>query len=235
LVKKHYQDFMKRFRKRFQGYNEVSYVNESGETVVSRPIRFYHCGEYGELHGRPHYHALIFNFDFPDKVHIANNAQGDPLYSSPTLQELWPYGYATVGALTFQSAAYTARYVMKKVNGNMALDHYRTVDSVTGEVFERLPEYSTMSRAPGIGRLWYDQFKTDVYPDDFVVMNNKKMRPPPYYDGLYELDSPDLFKELKRMRKVKALKHVDNNTPERLAVRETVQKARLNLLIRNVE
>ena len=51
LIYRHFQLFMKRLRKRF-GSN----------------IRFYMCGEYGDLFGRPHYHACLFNFDAPDKV-----------------------------------------------------------------------------------------------------------------------------------------------------------------------
>jgi len=30
-------------------------------------VRYFHCGEYGEQLQRPHYHALVFNVDFPDR------------------------------------------------------------------------------------------------------------------------------------------------------------------------
>ena len=91
-----FQKFMKRLRKRF-----------------GDGIRFYHCGEYGSLLGRPHYHACLFNFDFPDKYLWKEN-NGQKLYRSPSLEELWPYGYSSIGTVTFESAAYVARYILKR-------------------------------------------------------------------------------------------------------------------------
>jgi len=207
---------MKRLRKRF-GSN----------------IRFYHCGEYGETFGRPHYHACIFNFDFPDKK-LWRVINGNRLYTSQALSDLWPYGYSSVGAVTFQSAAYVARYIMKKITGDAADDHYMRIDD-DGVVTYLKPEYTTMSRRPGIGKGWFDQYTSDVYPSDFIVIDNVKMRPPKYYDSQYELLSPDQFNKLKRKRKINSKKHASNNTPKRLAVREEVQLARLKLLPRNVE
>ena len=124
----HFQKFMKRLRKRF------------GEGV-----RYYHCGEYGEKYMRPHYHACLFNFDFPDKK-IWKENNGNRLYISESLSELWPFGFVTIGDVTFESAAYVARYIMKKVNGDLAESHYERVDWDTGEVYHLKPEYTTMSR-----------------------------------------------------------------------------------------
>lgn len=104
LVKRHFQLFMKRLRKHF----------------ANRLIRFYHCGEYGSLTQRPHYHAILFNVDFPDRVLHSKNGRGESLYESATLAKLWPYGQATYGEVTFESAAYCARYCVKKVTGQLA-------------------------------------------------------------------------------------------------------------------
>jgi len=50
------------------------------------------------------------------------------------------------------------------------LEHYRTgLDLETGELFLRHPEYTTMSRRPGIAFNWFRKFSTDVFPDDFLV------------------------------------------------------------------
>lgn len=197
-------------------------------------IRFFHCGEYGENFGRPHYHAILFNFDFADKVLWKQTGRGDRLYISDDLSSLWPFGYSTIGDVTFESAAYVARYVLKKVTGDAASSHYTWIDPETGEVFERKPEYCTMSRRPGIGKNWYEKFKDDVYPSDFMVSRGVKMRPPKYFDSLYEAEFPDDFEKLKRKRLLGAKKHADNNTPERLKVREEVQVSKLKLLNRSL-
>ncbi|WNK15064.1 MAG: replication initiator protein [Microvirus sp.] len=211
-----FQLFMKRLRKRF------------GEG-----IRFFHCGEYGEQYGRPHYHACIFNFDFPDRE-LWSVRDDVRLYTSASLSELWPFGYAVIGDVTFQSAAYVARYIMKKQTGDGSSKYYEYI-SPDGEIFDRKPEYVTMSRRPGIAHGWYDKFKTDVFPSDFVVLNEKKMRPPKYYDRQYEAEFPDEFNKLRGKRVAQAKIHLDNNLSERMFVREQVQLARLSKLPRNLE
>lgn len=212
-----FQLFMKRLRKRF------------GEG-----IRFYHCGEYGDRFGRPHYHACLFNFDFMDKYFWRRSPRGDFIYRSNILEELWPFGLSEIGAVTFESAAYVARYIMKKVNGDRADDHYSFIHPETGEVTWRSPEYTTMSRRPGIGRAWLDKFISDVYPGDFVVLRGVKMKPPRFYDSQFEILYPEEHEKIKTSRKRNAKRFVDNNTPDRLIVREKVQLAKLKTLSRPV-
>lgn len=210
-----FQLFMKKLRKKF-----------------GSKIRFYHCGEYGEINKRPHYHACIFGFDFPDKKLWKETKTGHRLYTSEALEKLWPYGFSTIGDVTFESAAYVARYIMKKINGADAPDHYEWVDVDTGVITPLKPEYNTMSRRPGIGRDWLIKYMDDVFPHDFVVVNGKKMRPPKYYDRVLEQERPYEFDEVKINREKNIQNHLDNNTSDRLNVREAVQKAKLNLLPR---
>lgn len=202
--------------------------------VKPQRVRFYHCGEYGEKYFRPHYHACLFNFDFPDKK-LYKMENDLPLYNSEMLAELWPYGFGVIGAVTFQSAAYVARYIMKKINGREAPDHYERFDVQTGEVFQLKPEYTTMSRRPGIGRGWFEKYSSDVYPSDFVVVAGRKMRSPKYYDTQYELLYPSDFEKIRSRRVRRAKTHASDNTPARLKVRETVQQAQLGRLPRNLE
>jgi len=204
---KHFQDFMKRLR--FHNGPD---------------IRFFHCGEYGEKFKRPHYHACIFNFDFEDKK-LWSNRRDVKLYTSEKLAELWPMGFSTIGDVTFESAAYVARYITKKVTGDLAPDHYGT----------RKPEYTTMSRRPGIGKAWFDKFTSDVYPDDFVVIREKKMKPPKYYDRQFEIAYPSDFGRLKRKRKRDAEIHADNNDYYRLITREQIQQLKFKQLKRGYE
>lgn len=217
LNKKHFQDFMKRLRFRFG----------SG-------IRFYMCGEYGETYGRPHYHACLFNFDFPDKKFFKKN-NGNVLYTSEELQKLWTFGFSSIGAVTFQSAAYVARYIMKKITGKEAKNHYERFDSETGEVYYLQPEYTCMSRRPGIGKDWIKKYDKDTYKDDFVIINGKKLRPPRYYDNYYVEINPQHMEQIKIERELDALKYVDNNTKDRLRVREIVLKSKLKKLVRTID
>lgn len=187
-------------------------------------IRFFHCGEYGERFQRPHYHALLFNHDFSDKV-LFKRSCDFPLYSSDSLSDLWPFGHCLIGDVTFESAAYVARYITKKITGDEAESHYGG----------RIPEYITMSRRPGIGSRWFDEFKGDILKGGFVVINGKKVRPPKYYDSLIELDNKDVFVRIKRSRVIAAKKVADNNTSSRHRVREKVTQARVSKLVRGME
>lgn len=213
---KDFQKFMKRLRKKY-----------------GNGIRFFHCGEYGDINNRPHYHACIFNHDFEDKV-FWKMAGDNRLYISDSLSELWPYGFSTIGDVTFKSAAYVARYIMKKVTGSLADNHYVWCDEDTGELFDLKPEYTTMSRRPGIGKEWFDKFSSDVYPDDFVVVNGKKVRPPKYYDRILEEMFPINHEEVKQEREIRGRLYAENNTEERLQVREKVQLAKASKLPRNL-
>ena len=190
------------------------------------------CGEYGEDFSRPHYHACLFNFDFRDKLYFKRSGDSK-LYTSSVLSELWPFGFSLIGALTFESAAYTARYCMKKVTGKGAEDHYKAIDTKTGEIYTRVAEFNKMSLRPGIGAPWFEKFSSDVYPEGKVVVRGKKATAPRFYDKLYErIDSDDNLAHLRYLRELSGKKNFEDNTPERLAVKEQIAVARLAQLNR---
>lgn len=218
LNHRHFQLFMKRLRKR------------SG-----RKLRFYMCGEYGENFERPHYHALIFGFDFPDKSFWSSTPAGSKVYRSAMLEELWPFGFSLIGDVTFQSAAYVSRYIMKKITGDPADVHYRTVDLSTGELVQLKPEYNRMSLRGGIGKSWFDKFSSDVYPHDHVIVNGHPTKPPRYYDRQLAKSDPEAFEEIAFKRELDARSRSADNTDARLLVREQVVKARLSKLKRGYE
>jgi len=208
LDKRDFVLFMKRLRKKY-----------------GDGIRFFHCGEYGEQLQRPHHHVCLFNHDFPDKI-LWSVRESVRLYVSPDLQRLWPYGYSTIGDVTFESAAYVARYITKKITGEIAADHYQG----------RLPEYITMSRRPGIGRPWLEKHLTDVYPGDkLVVRDDLICKPPRYYDNIFDNIDKIEMEEIKRKRRMSAKLHSDDNTYERLAVKEIVKLSQFKKLKRGFE
>lgn len=226
LQKKHFQDFAKRLRK--------------GRPALS----YYHCGEYGEKKRRPHYHAILFGVRFADQRFYSTSADGHVLYTSDELASLWPLGFSTVGEVTFESAAYVARYTMKKHSPKMTFfgEHsYEHIDPETGEWFPVQPEYATMSngggkrRGGGIAKGWYQQFRGDVFPSDEVVLRGRVMKPPKYYDKLLELEDPESFAALKLQRLGDALERAHDNTSRRLREREEVKIAQTKTLKRGLE
>ena len=158
------------------------------------------------------------------------------IYTSEELDKLWGKGYTTLGAVTFASAAYVARYIMKKINGDERKKHYEIVDKETGEVLEqqRKQEYTTMSRRPGIGKEWYEKYNLEIYPEDEVVINGKKVRPPKYYDNLLEVSNKEMYQKVIMEREDDAFENEWDNTEDRLLVRETVAKSKLNLTKRKL-
>ena len=212
-----FQKFMKRFRKRVGGN-----------------IRFYHCGEYGDTNGRPHFHAIIFGYDFMDKKRW-KLVNGNQYYVSDFLCSLWPFGHAVIGDVTFQSAAYVARYILKKINGDQAEEHYTRIDPLTGEVYSAKPEYTTMSRRPGIGHTWFEKFQTDAFPNDFIVLQGKKLKVPKYYQNIFKASNPLDFERILAKRRFQLKKRLDDLTPSRLAARHEVLNARIKKLPRIVD
>ncbi|WNK13078.1 MAG: replication initiator protein [Microvirus sp.] len=198
------------------------------------PTRFYMCGEYGEQFKRPHFHACLFGLYFPDRVLFRETEAGSSIFTSVALTRLWPHGFSSVGDVTFESAAYVARYVMKKVTGALADDHYARVDSESGEMYWLVPEFTRMSLKPGIGAPWMDRFYPDVFPNDYVLVRGRKCRPPRYYQkwltSLEDCFTVDSSREALMTDSFKA-----DSTPERLAVIETVAKSRLSFNRRSLE
>ncbi|AXH76068.1 MAG: replication initiator protein [Microviridae sp.] len=207
LVKGHLSDFVRRVR----------------ETFRPELVRFYGIGEYGTKTQRPHYHALLFGADFPRGAVVAKGEHGCAVYASTALQSHWKYGLVSIGDLTPESAAYCARYALKKQG---AMVHKRLsswTDPDTGEVIYRTPEFALMSRRPGIGKTWLTAYKSDVFPDDFIIIKERKTRVPRYYvKQLSETEAASV----KERRKEFAMSSPDNS-PGRLDARKAVLQAKL--------
>lgn len=207
LDKAEFQRFLKRLRKKYGSF------------------RYYMCGEYGDLLGRPHYHAILFGLDFDDKI-LEKVIDGRYYYSSVGLRECWSFGNNIITDVNFDTCAYVARYIMKKVNGKDALNHYG----------QRLPEYTTMSRRSGIGRAWLDTYLQDVYPRDRKFLRGRGFsKPPKYYDSMYEIFNPEDHQRIKDDRILQAQLRSEDNTPQRLDAKRYITLSKINKLKRNVE
>jgi len=204
----HFQKFLKRLR-----FN-------TGEK-----IRYFMCGEYGDHTFRPHYHAIIFGYQFPDRK-LVNIRRGNRVYTSEILDKTWGMGSCEIGSVTFKSAGYVARYILKK---------QQQVDKETGEApYHNLKQpYVAMSLKPGIGKSYYETYKSDFFPRDIAVLPDGRECPVPnYYRKLLKTADPDLHEQLRLLRVEKAQDN-PNNTPDRLAVRETVKLNKITSLKRD--
>ena len=200
-------------------------------------FRYLACGEYGSAGPghHPHYHVAVFGLDFDDKYFWTRTDAGSIQYRSPLLEAQWKLGNSTVGECNWQSIAYIARYITKKIRGDKKEDHYQGLPE----------EFITMSTGRefpgGLGAEWFKKHFTDVYPDDFVFIDGKKYPVPRYYDKIYESMYPDAMKEIKRKRQERAKQAVaaeENIRSGKLRpedVREECLAARTSKLERNYE
>lgn len=199
---------------------------------ISSPLRFFLCGEYGDQYYRPHYHVIVFGFDFADdRILWRKSPSGYLCYRSPLLERAWPFGFCEIGSLTPQSAGYVARYVTKKVGGDISGEHYRRVHPITGEVVQVAREFGLMSRRPGIGSGWLDRFRCDVYPSDFVTVDGRRRPVPRFYSG--KLDDRERL-DVRTRRVARAHELGDIGEARRRVVEECTER-RANLLVRTLE
>lgn len=225
LEHRHVQLFLKRLRKLLEPVR----------------IRYFMCGEYGEENGRPHYHVLVFGFTPTDRVFYRNSGAGFPAYTSVSMDSVWRFGRVYVGDVSFESAAYVARYCLKKVGSDGA--KREIIDVTSGEVFRREHEYCEMSTRPcGIGAGWFNKYRDNCFPRDYVVVRGIKCSVPKYYDSLLCRESPLYLAEIKAKRVAVAdvkTRQLEAELPElrfgdvrRLKVHEVVKSASIKLLKR---
>lgn len=183
LVKTHFQDFVRAVRVQFG----------SG-------LRFFGCGEYGARWQRPHYHLILFGVDFFQDRFVCGRRSGEDVYRSPCLEGLWPMGRSEVGSAGFQSAAYVAGYVSKKL-GSSGLEG-------------REPEFLLMSLKPGIGVPWLERNYPAVMARDSVVVDGVELPTPRMYDKWFAKYHPEAFAKLRAQRQVRRLEQLRQLAPE---------------------
>lgn len=198
------------------------------KSIAPQKLRYFMCGEYGDQLGRPHYHAILFGY-YPDDCVLLRESEGVRLYDSDKLAALWGHGHVSVGSVTFQSAAYVARYSLKKVTGNRSIEHYRKLDPYVDYYHPVQPEFARMSNRPGIGAHWLSQFSSDVFPHDFCVHDGRKIRTPRYYTNRLQVEKPEQFKEIKKARIKRQKELSEHNTYERREARAKILESKLSL------
>jgi len=221
----HWQKFIRSLKKRNNG----------------KKIRYFGVGEYGDNFGRPHFHAILFGHNFDDKIPLKGKKVKN-LFKSKELQSAWcssdqePRGYVSVGDVTPESISYVCGYVQKKIYGQRQGQHYKYIDTVTGEVTEiannntiflRSPEKAFMSRRPGIGTDYYNKFHSDMYRlnNNCIHIKGKVVAIPNFYNNKFKKENPAEWLELQQLKE----ENMREYTPDGLIQHEKNFKARMSI------
>lgn len=182
LVKDDIRNFVKRLRKYIFTNKDLK---NNFPRLYRKKISYLYCGEYGERFGRPHYHIIIFGFDFYDKEYLKDSQSSDPLYTSNTLDKIWGLGHCTIGTMSMASATYCASYLTKFTPTNEREEIY----------CGREPEFGHASKNPAIGLNWFKKYHKDITANDCIIIENQKYRIPRYYLKTFEkLSDPEFIK-----------------------------------------
>lgn len=206
LVKKDVQDFLKRLRKN-----------------TGQNFRYFMCGEYGAENNRPHYHLIMYNLKVEDKEVHHINKKGNKQYTSQSIEKIWGKGYISLCPVTYETCEYVARYVIKKQKGPNAKEQYLDRNQE--------PEYTCMSRRPGIANDYFENLKEGDYEKKKIWIQTsqalKKCKPSRYFDKLFEEYNPKEMARIKQERRkiqerrlATILAQTDLNREEYLKVQE---------------
>ena len=218
----------------------IKRLRKAVKLKYNKEFRIMACGEYGSKHQRPHYHMIIYGFNFPDKkVWKYEKFKGREIiyYRSDFLEDIWrpahskeSFGFSVIGEVNFESSAYVARYVTKKLFGPLAEKVYKSKE----------PEFLTTSRMPGLGYEYLKKYKKNIFELGYIMLPNGHKAPIPRYysDKMKEIDN-NLYNN---WRVANFNKMIDNlfienldNTQQRLLCREELKKYNLGLLYRRYE
>lgn len=159
-------------------------------------VRYFACGEYGDLTRRPHYHAIIFGADF---LGDATRFNADH-YTSETLTEVWGLGLATTTPATFSTICYTVGYVAKKIGD---------------------PDcFQLMSRRPGLGSAYIQKYEADLRASNSITIEGRDYPIPEYFFTQEDFD------DIKKHRKTlsKPLSYQKRNSRAIIATEKTKRK-----------
>lgn len=152
--------------------------------AIGVPIRYFYCGEKGSSNTgthRAHYHAIIFGYDFPDRVVHGRSLNGSILYRSKILEAAWPFGLSSIGDVEPGSACYVAQYsTKKKLTG---------IDDGS---------FVGMSRMPGLG---CSNFDLKWFKSDTIYCALGEATIPRFYHKLLEGLDPAFYESWKKSRK----------------------------------
>ena len=152
------------------------FIRELRRAIYPRKIRYYLCGEYGSKRGRAHYHAVIFNYSFPDKRFFKFDKKGFPIYRSDFLESIWNPRFIPYAG--FSGISNVCEKTLEYVTKDMQKMQYTYTDC---EDVQRPDPFVLMSLKPGIGAR---AAPVDVPADGRIWHEGKSVLLPRYYKKL---------------------------------------------------
>lgn len=219
----HGPKFMKDLRAKIQYEREKIHL----PWHPSMAIKAYGCAEYGcndprcgkrgcNHNMRPHNHIILFNYDFEDKK-LDYTEDGRNYYTSDILEQIWGKGGCQIMDLNWETAAYVARYVMKKITGpgQQKYEEKRTRQGrMKHQYGEKLREQTICisrggRKGHGIAHEWWEQNYKKIHTNDIMYFNGIKIKPTKYYDKKFEKKEPNKWKKIKEKRENELQKYLE--------------------------
>lgn len=130
-----------------------------------KKIEIFNVHEYGK-NGKKHWHLLVFNHDFEDKI-LHTRKNNIPLYTSQTLSDLWTFGFNTVGDVSEGSAMYQAQYMEKDIKNGNLMSHKKS-----------------HSKHSGLGKPFFTRHYKQILSLGYIPVASRKVPLPRYFQKL---------------------------------------------------
>lgn len=125
LKKKHLQDFVRLLRQKVN--RECDRIG-----VDHLELRYFGVGEYGKKTNRAHYHIMLFNLPFHDKIFLHN-----------LFAEVWKKGFVYVEDCVAKNIGYICKYITKLDPRQHEVDPFRLMSlrpAIGMTYFRRFPD-----------------------------------------------------------------------------------------------
>lgn len=195
-AKLQYRDFQLFIKKLREHIAERNYNDPTSRIGV------FAAGEYGDKNKRPHWHAIIFNWQPHDLKHHGISELGDDIFTSKSLDALWGKNDKSkapcqIGAVTLKSAGYVARYALKKLTHGKDQEH----------------DFHPIARSSSkhaIGKKWLEKFYwSDCFAQGHIRHDGKKFPIPRYFERWLQKNKPSEWRRYVTEIKPKIMKDAE--------------------------
>ena len=146
-------------------YTDIQKFKKRLRRQSKNKMEIFNVHEYGK-NGKKHWHLLVFNYDFADKM-LYTTRNHVPLFTSGLLSKLWPYGFNTTGDVSEGSAMYQAQYMEKDIKNSNTQNSLRS-----------------HSKHSGLGRPYFNKNYRQILSLGFIPIGGRKVPVPRYFQKL---------------------------------------------------